>query len=85
MERLAFMLFIIGMLLVIIGAIILFFTLFSAGLTSGSVVVIVGPIPIIGAWGEHGFILTLIALAIFIVLLILHIIYFKRIIKYSGG
>ncbi len=85
MERLASMLFIIGVLLVIIGSIVLFFTLLSTGSTSGSVIVIIGPIPVIGAWGEHGFTLTLIALAILIVLLILHFIYFGRIIKCTGG
>ncbi len=84
MERLALLLFITGILLVMIGAIILFFTSFSTGPTSGSVIVVIGPIPIIGAWGEHGFTLTLIALTIFIVLLISYFIYFGRMIKYAG-
>lgn len=84
MERFAFILFIMGILLIIAGSIVTFFTALSADTTSGSVVVIVGPIPIIGAWGEHGFALTLIALAIFFTLLIVHVLYFRKFFKYTG-
>jgi len=82
-ERLAFVLFIAGFLLILMGSIAMIFCAIREPATSGSVIIVIGPIPIVGAWGEHGILLTLVAVILFFVLLAVHLLYLRKLVKIS--
>ncbi|MEM3833599.1 MAG: hypothetical protein QW128_08475 [Thermoprotei archaeon] len=68
-----------GILLIVIGFIIVFIggvlSIPSGGNTSGSFVVLIGPIPIIGSFGPQGTILTSLNLILILIIIIIVIVY----------
>ncbi|MGB9728630.1 MAG: TIGR00304 family membrane protein [Thermoprotei archaeon] len=78
-------LIIIGFIIIFIGGILL--SIPSEGSTSGSFVILIGPIPIIGSFGPQGTMLTslniILILAIIIIIIVYEIIAYKYLRKQS--
>ena len=76
MERIGLSLMFIGIFLILLGAIIMAFASFSqvSSNASGSIVIFIGPIPIVLGWGPYSPTLILISLII-VVLMILFVIF----------
>jgi len=72
---------ILGIVLMIIGTLIMVLSVLSIGQGSGSIVIMIGPIPIIGFWGPWGWVLALVSLLIIVIFIIFTFLCSRRPIK----
>ena len=79
LQKIAFILFVLGLLLILTGSFIVILSSLQMVDSSGSVIVVIGPIPIIGAWGKHGLLLTIVAIIFFVIIAALELFYIKSI------
>ena len=76
-AKIAVSLITIGFLLILAGFIFLIFEMFIHGdlSSSGSVIIFIGPIPLVFAWGELGFQLVIVALILITMILMIIILF----------
>ena len=67
-----------GLALVVAGVVLLAAASLRAGGGSGSFIVVIGPLPIVGAWGPHGVALAAIGALLLVLILLAHLILLRR-------
>ncbi|OYT26656.1 MAG: hypothetical protein B6U95_07180 [Thermofilum sp. ex4484_82] len=81
LQKIAPLMLILGFLLILAGSFLILLSTIQSSASSGSIIVVIGPIPIIGAWGEHGLLLTIVAIVFFVIIVVLELIYIRSIFK----